>query len=182
MKKAGLKEAMYEAYTAGEKDYSALVSKLKSNNIDAVYLGGYHTEGGLIVRQMRDQGMSTKLISGDALVTAEYWDITGDAGEGTLMTFSPDPRNNPAAADVVKEFKAAGIEPEGYVLYSYAALQVFEQAANQAGSNDPAKVLKVMRKGKFDTVIGSLSFDKKGDVSLPGYVFYEWSKGKYKEL
>ena len=182
MKKAGLKEAMYEAYTAGEKDYSALVSKLKSNNIDAVYLGGYHTEGGLIVRQMRDQGMKTKLISGDALVTAEYWDITGDAGEGTLMTFSPDPRNNPAAADVVKEFKAAGIEPEGYVLYSYAALQVFEQAANQAGSNDPAKVLKVMRKGKFDTVIGSLSFDKKGDVSLPGYVFYEWSKGKYKEL
>ena len=65
---------------------------------------------------------------------------------------------------------------------SYAALQVFEQAANQAGSNDPAKVLKVMRKGKFDTVIGSLSFDKKGDVSLPGYVFYEWSKGNYKEL
>ena len=182
MKKAGLKEAMYEAITAGEKDYSALVSKLKSNNIDAVYLGGYHTEGGLIVRQMRDQGMKTKLISGDALVTAEYWDITGNAGEGTLMTFSPDPRNNPAAASVVKEFKAAGIEPEGYVLYSYAALQVFEQAANQAGTNDPAKVLKVMRKGKFDTVIGSLSFDRKGDVSLPGYVFYEWSKGKYKEL
>jgi len=182
MKKAGLKDAMYEAYTAGEKDYSALVSKLKSNNIDAVYLGGYHTEGGLIVRQMRDQGMKTKLISGDALVTAEYWDITGNAGEGTLMTFSPDPRNNPAAASVVKEFKAAGIEPEGYVLYSYAALQVFEQAANQAGTNDPAKVLKVMRKGKFDTVIGSLSFDRKGDVSLPGYVFYEWSKGKYKEL
>ena len=139
MNKAGLKETMYEAYTAGEKDYSALVSKLKSNNIDAVYLGGYHTEGGLIVRQMRDQGMKTKLISGDALVTAEYWDITGDAGEGTLMTFSPDPRNNPKAAPLVKEFKAAGIEPEGYVLYSYAALQVFEQAANKAKSNDPSK-------------------------------------------
>jgi branched-chain amino acid transport system substrate-binding protein len=39
-----------------------------------------------------------------------------------------------------------------------------------------------MKKGKFDTVIGELSFDRKGDVSLPGYVFYEWSKGKYKEL
>ena len=98
MNKGGLKETMYEAITAGEKDYSALVSKLKSNGIEAVYLGGYHTEGGLIVRQMRDQGMKTKLISGDALVTAEYWQITGDAGEGTLMTFSPDPRNNPEAA------------------------------------------------------------------------------------
>ena len=61
-------------------------------------------------------------------------------------------------------------------------MQVFEQAATQAKSNDPAKVLKVMQKGKFDTVLGTLSFDKKGDVSLPGYVFYEWSKGNYKQL
>ena len=182
MNKGGLKETMYEAITAGEKDYSALVSKLKSNGIEAVYLGGYHTEGGLIVRQMGDQGMKTKLISGDALVTAEYWQITGDAGEGTLMTFSPDPRNNPEAAPLVKKFKAAGIEPEGYVLYSYAALQVFEQAATQAGSLDRKKVLKAMKKGKFNTVLGTLSFDKKGDVSLPGYVFYEWSKGNYKQL
>ena len=182
MNKGGLKETMYEAFTAGEKDYSALVSKLKSNGIDAVYLGGYHTEGGLIVRQMRDKGMKTKLISGDALVTAEYWQITGDAGEGTLMTFSPDPRNNPEAAPLVKKFKAAGIEPEGYVLYSYAALQVFEQAATQAGSLDRKKVLQAMKKGKFNTVLGTLSFDKKGDVSLPGYVFYEWSKGNYKQL
>ena len=182
MNKGGLKETMYEAITAGEKDYSALVSKLKSNGIEAVYLGGYHTEGGLIVIQMRDQGMKTKLISGDALVTAEYWQITGDAGEGTLMTFSPDPRNNPEAAPLVKKFKAAGIEPEGYVLYSYAALQVFEQAATQAGSLDRKKVLKAMKKGKFNTVLGTLSFDKKGDVSLPGYVFYEWSKGNYKQL
>ena len=182
MNKGGLKETMYEAITAGEKDYSALVSKLKSNGIEAVYLGGYHTEGGLIVRQMRDQGMKTKLISGDALVTAEYWQITGDAGEGTLMTFSPDPRNNPEAAPLVKKFIAAGIEPEGYVLYSYAALQVFEQAATQAGSLDRKKVLKAMKKGKFNTVLGTLSFDKKGDVSLPGYVFYEWSKGNYKQL
>ena len=182
MNKAGLKETMYEAFTAGEKDYSALVSKLKSKGIDAVYLGGYHTEGGLIVRQMRDQGMKTLLISGDALVTAEYWQITGDAGEGTLMTFSPDPRNNPQAAPLVKKFKAAGIEPEGYVLYSYAALEVFEQAATAAGSTDSKKVLKAMKKGKFNTVLGTLSFDKKGDVSLPGYVWYEWSKGNYKQL
>jgi branched-chain amino acid transport system substrate-binding protein len=182
LKKAGGKEKLYEAYTAGEKDYSALVSKLKKNNIDAVYLGGYHTEGGLIVRQMRDQGMKAVLISGDALVTNEYWQITGDAGEGTLMTFSPDPRNNPAAADAVKKFRAKGIEPEGYVLYSYAALQVFEQAATKAKSTKSKDLIKVMKKSKFKTVIGDLSFDKKGDVSLPGYVFYKWSKGKYAEI
>ena len=125
---------MYEAITAGEKDYSALVSKLKQANIDVVFFGGYHTEAGLIVRQMRDQGMATVLMGGDALITQEYWSITGPAGEGTLMTFSPDPRKNPAAAEVVKRFKDKGIEPEGYVLYTYAAIQAWKQAAEKAKS------------------------------------------------
>ena len=71
-KAAGGKEVMYEAYTAGEKDYSALVSKLKQAGVDVLYVGGYHTEAGLIVRQMREQGMNTVLVSGDALVTDEY--------------------------------------------------------------------------------------------------------------
>ena len=175
----GKKEVMYGAYTAGEKDYSALVSKLKQANVDILYLGGYHTEAGLIVRQMRDQGMKTRLMSGDALVTQEYWAITGEAGEGTLMTFSPDPRKSPAAAEVVKKFEAAGINPEGYVLYTYAAIQVWKQAAEAAKSTDPAKVLPALKSGKFKTVLGELSFDEKGDVSLPGYVVYEWKGGKY---
>ena len=53
---------MYEAYTAGEKDYSALVTKLKQANIDVIYLGGCHSEAGLIVRQAREQGLGSELI------------------------------------------------------------------------------------------------------------------------
>ncbi|MCZ7677923.1 MAG: ABC transporter substrate-binding protein [Sandaracinaceae bacterium] len=53
---------MYEAYTAGEQDYTALITKMKSENIDAIYLGGYHTEGALIVRQAREQGLNAQLI------------------------------------------------------------------------------------------------------------------------
>jgi branched-chain amino acid transport system substrate-binding protein len=176
---AGVKEKMYEAYTAGEKDYSALVSKLKQSAIDVLYVGGYHTEAGLIVRQMREQGMKTILVSGDALVTSEYWAITGPAGEGTLMTFSPDPRKNPAAAPVVKAFRDNGIEPEGYVLYTYGAIQAWAQAAEKAGSTDTAKLIKALRTNQFETVLGTIGFDKKGDVTAPGYVFYEWKDGKY---
>ena len=182
MNKAGKKEAMYEAYTAGEKDYSALVSKLKRAKIDVLYVGGYHTEAGLIVRQMRAQGMSTQLISGDALVTKEYWAITGKDGEGTLMTFSPDPRKNPAAAGIVKRFKAQGIDPEGYVLYTYAAIQAWKQAVEKAGSTDPAKVIKVLNSTEFNTVIGKFRFDKKGDPNLPPYAFYEWKNGNYAQI
>ena len=176
---AGVKEKLYEAYTAGEKDYSALVSKLKQSAIDVLYVGGYHTEAGLIVRQMREQGMKTILVSGDALVTSEYWAITGPAGEGTLMTFSPDPRKNPAAAPVVKAFRDNGIEPEGYVLYTYGAIQAWAQAAEKAGTTDTAKLIKALRTNQFETVLGTIGFDKKGDVTAPGYVFYEWKDGKY---
>ena len=174
--------ALYEAYTAGEKDYTALVTKLKQEGVDVLYVGGYHTEAGLMVRQMRDQGMDTVLISGDALVTDEYWAITGDAGEGTLMTFSPNPENNPEAVEVVKALKDAGKTTEGYVLYTYAAIQSWAQAAEAAGSTDYDAVREALNAGDFNTVLGSLAFDGKGDVSLPGYVFYEWSNGKYTQI
>ncbi|WP_299392259.1 branched-chain amino acid ABC transporter substrate-binding protein [Pelagibius sp.] len=179
---AGVTEALYEAYTAGEKDYTALVSKLKQNSIDVLYVGGYHTEAGLMVRQMRDQGMDTLLVSGDALVTDEYWSITGDAGEGTLMTFSPDPRKNPVAAPVVEVFRGKGVEPEGYVLYTYGAIQAWAQAVEKAGTVDLDPVIASLRSNQFDTVLGNIGFDEKGDVTAPGYVFYEWKDGTYDYL
>jgi branched-chain amino acid transport system substrate-binding protein len=182
MNAAGKQEEMYEAITAGEKDYSALVSKLKQANIDVVYFGGYHTEAGLIIRQMRDQGMQTILMGGDALITQEFWSITGDAGEGTLMTFSPDPRKNPAAAEVVKRFKDKGIEPEGYVLYSYAALQAWKQAAEKAKSVERDEIVKALNDTEFDTVIGKFKFNEKGDPNLPPYAVYRWSKGTYEQI
>ena len=113
LNKRGVEEAMYEAYTAGEKDYSAIVTKMKGAGIDLFYLGGYHTEAGLMVRQAREQGYGVQLVSGDALVTDEYWKITGPAGEGTLMTFSPDPRKDPAAAGVVKKFRGRRLRARG---------------------------------------------------------------------
>lgn len=178
----GGKPALYEAYTAGEKDYTALVSKLKSEGVGVLYVGGYHTEAGLMARQMKEQGMDTVLVSGDALVTDEYWAITGDAGEGTLMTFSPDPRKNPEAAPVVEKMTAAGKTTEGYALYTYASIQAWAQAVTTAGSTDFDAVVKALNDGKFNTVLGELEFDDKGDVTLPGYVFYEWKDGKYDYL
>jgi branched-chain amino acid transport system substrate-binding protein len=131
---------------------------------------------------MKEAGLDAVLMSGDALVTDEYWQITGDAGEGTLMTFSPDPRMAPGAAELVEKFRADKIEPEGYVLYTYAAVQAWAQAAEAAGSTDHAAVIKALDEGTFETVLGTLEFDEKGDVSLPGYVFYEWEGGKYNQM
>src|SRR5690606_23477526 len=179
MNKAGKQETLYEAYTAGERDYSALVTKMKSEGIDVVYVGGYHTEAGLLLRQMRQQGMKTQLVSGDAMMTQEFWSITGRDGEGTLMTFSPDPRKNPVAAPVVEKFRAKGIEPEGYVLYTYGTIQAWAQAVEKAKSTEMEKVIESLHANEFDTVLGKIGFDEKGDVTAPGYVFYEWKNGTY---
>lgn len=182
MNAAGVKETLYTPYTPGEKDYSALVSRLKEAGVDVIYVGGYHTETGLIMRQAKQQGMNPVIIGGDALVTNEYWQITGDTGEGTMMTFPSDPRKRPTAAAVVKEFKDKGIDPEGYVLYTYAAIQVWAEAANKAKTVDPKKVAAELKSGgPWQSVLGKIAFDKKGDVTESDYVLYQWHNGAYAE-
>ena len=184
----GVKEVLYETINPGEKDYSAIVSKLKAAGADIVYYGGEHTEAGLLVRQMRDQGMKTILMGGDGIASEEYAQIGGPAAEGTLMTFPPDPRLNPAAAEVVKKFEAKKFNPETYTLYTYAAVQVMKQAADAAKSVDPQAMAKVMHSGMtFKTVVGDISYDKKGDITRADYVVYRWQKGPdgkitYKQL
>ena len=167
MAKGGLKEVLYEGVNKDDKDFTALVSKLTGASPDLVYWGGLHDAGGMIVRQMRDQGLKAPLMGGDGITDDEFAAIAGPGAEGTLMTFSPDPRTNPANKEIVELFrKKRMFEPQAYTLYSYAAVQIIKQAAEQAKSLDPKKVAEVMHSGKvFKTVLGDISFDKKGDVS-----------------
>jgi branched-chain amino acid transport system substrate-binding protein len=178
MHKFGIKEVLYEGVNTGEKDYSAIVSKIKESGADYLMWGGLHTEGGLIIRQMRDQGMKTVMVSGDGITDNEFAQIGGPGVEGTLMSFGPDPRNNPAAKEVVAEFKAKNFDPEAYTLYSYAAVQIMKQAAEATKSLDPKKIAEYMHSGKtFHTVIGDIAYDKKGDRTSVDYVWYTWEKG-----
>jgi branched-chain amino acid transport system substrate-binding protein len=177
MNKGKMKEVMYEGVNKDDKDFSALVSKIKASGADLVYWGGLHDTGGLILRQMRDQGIKAPMMGGDGITDEEFAAIAGPGAEGTLMTYGPDPRKRPEAKDVVEKFRKKNFEPQAYTLYSYAAVQVIKQAAEQAKSLDPKKVAAVMHSGKkFNTVIGELSFDKKGDVTRLDYVMYVWKK------
>ncbi|WP_026190718.1 branched-chain amino acid ABC transporter substrate-binding protein [Methylobacterium sp. WSM2598] len=177
LKAKGGKDVLFEGINPGEKDYSALVSKLKQAKTDVVYFGGLHPEAGLIVRQMHDQGLNVPLMSGDGITDKEFAQIAGPGADGTLMTFSPDARKNPNAKDVVAAFKAKNIDPEAYTLYSYAAFQILKAAMEEAKSTDGKKVAEIMHSGKpFKTVIGDIAYDKKGDITRPDYVMYVWKK------
>ena len=107
----GVTEVMFEGINPGEKDYTAVITKLKSAGAEFVYFGGYHAEAGLILRQAADQGAKFQLMTGDSIATSEFWAISGPAGEGTLFTFPTDPRRSPSAAKALEQFKAARLRP-----------------------------------------------------------------------
>ncbi|MDR2450977.1 MAG: branched-chain amino acid ABC transporter substrate-binding protein [Candidatus Accumulibacter sp.] len=179
MEAKGVRIALRESITAGEKDYSSLVSKMKSAGIEVMAYGGYHTEVALILRQAQQARLDLTVMGGDTMTNAELVTAAGPAANRVLFTFSPDPRKNPGAADVVRRFREAKVEPEGYVLVAYAAMQLFAQATEQAGSVKYADLEKAVRNGSFDTVIGRLSFDAKGNNREPGFVVYQWKDGEY---
>lgn len=177
MNAGGLQEVMYEGVNIGDKDFSALIGKMKEAGVSIIYWGGLHTEAGLIIRQAADQGLKATLVSGDGIVSNELASIAGDAVAGTLNTFGPDPTLDPANKELVEKFKAAGFNPEAYTLYSYAAMQVIAEAAKAANSLDTQEVAKAIKANTFKTVLGEMGFDEKGDPKLPGYIMYEWVKG-----
>jgi branched-chain amino acid transport system substrate-binding protein len=178
----GITEPWRESYNAGEKDYTALVTRLKQAQADLVYIGGYHTEVGLILRQARDQGFGAQFMSGDANATDELGQIAGPAADGFLFTFAPDPRKYASAKQAVADLRAQGFDPEGYTLYTVAALEVFAQAAQQAGSTRLEALVPVLHANTFKTVVGEIAFDAKGDVKDPKYSIYKYENGKYGEM
>lgn len=180
----GLQEVLYEGLTRGEKDFNALVTKIRSVDADVVYFGGLHSEAGPLVRQMREQGLKATFISGDGIVSDEFVSVAGSPEyvDGVLMTFGADPTSYAAGKTVVDEFRAAGVEPEGYVMYSYAAMQVVA-AALAANGLDPEKSAEWLHSNEVPTVMGAKKFDDKGDLMVSDYVMYKWdAQGKYKMI
>ena len=182
LNKAGTKEVLNDEITAGEKDYSALVSKLKAANVDVIYFGGYHPEAALIIKQAREQGLNAQLLSGDSLNTQEFATLAGSASDGVMFTNAAEARNLPSAKEVVQEFRDHDkFEPEGYTLSTYAAVQVWAAAVAKAGTTDPQKVAAALRSQPWDTIIGKIAFDAKGDLTSSTYVWYVFKDGKYSE-
>jgi len=178
---SGLKATLRDHYTQKQKDFSALIAKLKATNTAMAYIGGYHNDIGLLVRQARAQGFTGDLGAADALNTSEFWSISGTAGEGVRYTDASSQINFVSAKAVVEEFRAAHYEPEGYTLSAYAAVQAWAAGAEIAGSTAAAKVAEALHKNVISTVIGDLSWDANGDLTHVNYAWFVWHKGQVAE-
>jgi branched-chain amino acid transport system substrate-binding protein len=175
----GMREALFTAVEPGRSDYGALINQLRERGIDVLYYSGYSPEAGLIARQARDAGEHLQLVCADGTSSEDFPMIAGDAGEGTLLTNLADPIARPEAADVVARLRAQGGKVLPSALYGYAAVQAWAQAARAAGSLDGKAVAAALRAGTFDTVIGRLGFDAKGDVTgIEAFRWYRWRHGE----
>jgi branched-chain amino acid transport system substrate-binding protein len=168
LNKRGVTEVLFDSYTADQKDYKSIVNKLVNKKR-------------IILRQAKKELPNLRLISGDSLVNVQFLFVAGDAGEGTYFTFGPDMRLKPEARDVAAAIREEdAYEPDGYTLYSYAAIQAWAQAVKQADSLKPEAVINALRAGSFDTVIGKIGFDEKGDVTgISTFVWYVFDKEDY---
>ena len=179
----GIQERLYRQYDPNRVDYSDLVAELQAAAIDVAYVGGRTTEVGLISRQADDRDYGLQIASGDAIGSEEFYLVAGAATEETLFTSGPDPRTFPTARDVVRRFRERGFEPENYTLYAYAAVQAWAQAVKMAGTLDYETVIESLHAHEFDTVLGRIGFDQKGDVTgYDTYVWYVWQGGEFVPL
>ncbi|MGG5871805.1 branched-chain amino acid ABC transporter substrate-binding protein [Pseudomonas peli] len=171
----GTKVVMFEGINAGDKDFSAMIAKLKQAGVDFIYYGGYHPELGLLLRQSAEKGLSAKFMGPEGVGNKEISAIAGPASEGLLVTlpksFDQDPRNKA----LVDAFKAKNEDSSGpFVFPAYAAVQVIAEGITKAGDTDTAKVAAALRANSFDTPTGNLAFDEKGDLKDFSFVVYEW--------
>ena len=176
----GISEALFATYQAEALDYSDLLDQLSAASIEVLYVGGYSPEAGLIIRQARDRKYSVQLVAGDSLSTGEFWLVAGPAGEGALFTSFSDPTDEPRAAEVMERLEGQLQQPNARALYSYAAVQLWAQAVEKAGTFEPKAVAAALHANHFDTVLGTIGFDEKGDVTgYEPFVWYVWREGNY---
>jgi branched-chain amino acid transport system substrate-binding protein len=180
MNARGVAEGLYEQVEREAVDYGDLLERIQGAGIDVVYFPGRDPEVGLFIRQARNRGMKFQLVTGDNNVTESFRMIAGDATEGTLLTSYPDPRGNPEAAELVAELRARQFPPDLPPLYMYATIQVWAQAVEKAGTFEVDAVSKVLRDEDFDTVLGTIGFDDKGDITgVDPFVWYVWKGDTY---
>jgi branched-chain amino acid transport system substrate-binding protein len=181
LNKRGITEAIFDSYVPDQADYNLLIDKLVAAKIDVLYVGGYQGDIGIIIRNAKKRLLDLKLVSGDSLVSEDFPIIAGDAGIGAYFTFGPDIRLMPEAKTVVAAFlDGEDYDPGGYTLYSYGTVQAWAQAVENAGSLEPDAVIGALKTGSFDTVLGKIGFDDKGDVTgISAFVWYVFEEETY---
>ena len=162
-----------ESYSEGDIDFRAQLTSLKSKKAEAIFVPGYYTEVGLLVRQARDLGIRIPIIGGDGWDSPKLIEIGGKALEGCYYSnhYSPDDPD-PLVQSFVVEFKAKyGELPDAMAPLGYDAAMILFEAIKRAGSLDPAKVRDEIAKTKeYSGIAGKVTIDSLRNAEKPAVI------------
>ena len=175
LNKAGLKTVIDERYSTNASDFSVLLSRIKSENADAVLVAGHETEILNFIRQAKSLDVSPKLYSFTVGVpSADFRHALGkDANGASGMTaWLPSATLKDQWFGDAEKFARAwktkfGYEPDYHAASGVATVEALVNAIQAAGSTDPQKVRDALAKLSFDSLYGRVAFDDKGQISLP---------------
>ncbi len=166
-----------------QKDFAEVIAKLKASNIDTVYLATSGSDAGRLTTQAAKSGLDLKRYGPDSLLIDTFWSASGADGENTLVSFPSDPENSFEAKALSRDSKALGQATDGPFLPSYAAVQLFAAAAEEAGAHSKGKIAETLKSGdSFATILGPLRFDAKGDGQDLRFNWYSWNNGVYQTI
>ncbi len=177
----GVNPVLEDSIAPGMTDYSDLLGDLKAKSIGLVYFTGYNPEAAVIARQFLASGLPIQLVGSDTLNDDEFVVAAGPSAEGVKFSAEADATQLPTAQTLVAQFQSAGIAPTDYTIRTYAAVRLWADAVVKAGSTDGEKIASLLRQGTWNTVLGSLAFDSKGDPVAPQYAIYTVTNGKIVE-
>jgi len=158
------------------------VAELRANAIDVLYVSGYGPDAGLILSTALAQGYDLQLVGGDGLGMEEFWTVAGAAGEGTIFSARPSIHRDSDVATIRATFRLRGLGPGTGGLGAYAAVELWAEAVERAGTDDTAAVATELRYGHFQTVLGPVAFDPQGDLRGAAWEMQIWTDGDYAPL
>jgi branched-chain amino acid transport system substrate-binding protein len=174
----GLKPRLVDEMAHGQTGFSDLMAKLRVLDPDVIYLGGYYDDIGVLAWNIRAAGLDAELVGSDSLNAQRFPGIAGSAADGVRFSDLARAEIRPEAAETANRLAAAAVNPGGYTLYSYAAVEAFAAAAKGTGGTDAAALGAYLLVNKVQSVIGELAWDSKGDLVSSAYGWYIWRDGE----
>ncbi len=175
----GLKAVYYAGISKEELDFRAVVSAIKATNPDVWFFGGIYDQGGPLLNQARQVGLTAPMMSGDGLIDPEFIRTCGPNAEGTFLTFGPDPKRVPTAQVFIDKYHARYGDPGAYAVYGYDATNILLTAIAKTGSVEFNILSDFIHKTRFECAMGPLEFDSKGDIKGSYYVMWTVKGSKF---
>lgn len=172
----------HNGITQGEKDFTPLLTKLRSAKPELVFFGGIYPELALLIKQSRKIGFQTVWMGGDGIYDVTLIHLASpQLAEGVYATMlGVDPHSLPGAKDFVSRYEARYGDIGSFSAYGYDATNVLIEALSRAGGGDRQAVLREVRATKdFQGILGTVNFDEKGDAVGRSVGIFKVEKGKF---